>query len=67
MKQLGAKAPVAIVGYTFDGDWAARHRSTVDRFLDAARDAKETRAESEPVAHSLAPCMGVCHPQARAL
>ena len=34
MKGLGAKGPVAIVGYTFDGAWAARNRSTVDRFLD---------------------------------
>ena len=27
MKGLGAKGPVAIVGYTFDGGWAARNRS----------------------------------------
>src|SRR5207302_8808278 len=24
MKQLGARAPVSIVGYTFDGSWVAR-------------------------------------------
>jgi len=35
MKGLGAKGPVAIVGYTFDSGWAARNRSTVDRFLEA--------------------------------
>jgi NitT/TauT family transport system substrate-binding protein len=32
MRGLGAKGPVAIVGYTFDGTWAARNRSAVDRF-----------------------------------
>src|SRR5919198_4608524 len=37
MTALGAKGPVAIVGYTFDGAWAAQNRSTVDRFLDATR------------------------------
>ena len=44
MKGLGAKGPVAIVGYTFDGAWAARNRSAVDRFLDAARQAKQILA-----------------------
>ena len=40
MKGLGAKGPVAIVGYTFDSAFAARKRSAVDRFLEAARQAK---------------------------
>src|SRR5712692_5441070 len=47
MQGLGTKGPVAIVGYTFDGAWAARNRSTVDRFLDAARQAKEILASSQ--------------------
>ena len=47
MQALGAKGPIAIVGYTFDGGWAARNRSTVDRFLDATRQAKEILAASE--------------------
>src|SRR3954466_9716784 len=34
MKQLGASAPVAIVGYTFDGGWAAKNKAVVDRFLE---------------------------------
>jgi NitT/TauT family transport system substrate-binding protein len=55
MKGLGAKGPVAIVGYTFDGTWAARHRSTVDRFLAAARQAKEILAGSEAEWQRLAP------------
>src|SRR6266508_933326 len=59
MRELGAKAPVAIVGYTFDGGWAARNKATVDRFLDAARQAKEILANSEPEWQRLAPRIGV--------
>ncbi len=59
MRELGAKAPVAIVGYTFDGGWAARNKATVDRFLDAARQAKEIHANSEPEWQRLAPRIGV--------
>src|SRR5262249_23410649 len=47
MKGLGTRGPVALVGYTFDGTWAARNRSTVERFLAAARQAKCTFATSE--------------------
>ena len=47
MKGLGATGPVAIVGYTFDGAWAGRNRSTVDRFLAATRQAKDILASSE--------------------
>jgi len=47
MQELGAKGPVALVGYTFDGAWAARNRSAVDRFLDAVRRAKDLLAASE--------------------
>ena len=55
MKGLGAKGPIAIVGYTFDGAWAARNRTAVDRFLDAARQAKEILASSEAEWQRLAP------------
>jgi NitT/TauT family transport system substrate-binding protein len=55
MKGLGAKGPVAIVGYTFDGGWAARNRSTVDRFLEATRQAKAILASSEAEWQRLAP------------
>ena len=33
MKGLGTTGPVALVGYTFDGTWAARNGATVERFL----------------------------------
>jgi NitT/TauT family transport system substrate-binding protein len=67
MRQLGAKAPVAIVGYTFDGGWAQRNRSTVDRFLDAVRQAKEILAASPVEWQRLAPRIGVSDPQALAI
>jgi NitT/TauT family transport system substrate-binding protein len=55
MRALGAKAPVAIVGYTFEGSWAARNRSAVDRFLAATRQAKEILKSSEAEWLRLAP------------
>ncbi|MGA7488130.1 MAG: ABC transporter substrate-binding protein [Xanthobacteraceae bacterium] len=67
MKALGAKGPVAIVGYTFDGAWAARNRSTVDRFLDAARQAKDILAGSEAEWRRLAPRIGVSDASALAI
>jgi NitT/TauT family transport system substrate-binding protein len=33
IRGLGAKGPLAIVGYAFDGNWASRNTSTVERFL----------------------------------
>jgi NitT/TauT family transport system substrate-binding protein len=59
VRGLGAKGPVAIVGYTFDGGWAARNRSAVDRFLEAARQAKDMLAASEAEWQRLAPRIGV--------
>jgi NitT/TauT family transport system substrate-binding protein len=67
MRQLGAKAPVAIVGYTFDGGWAQRNQSTVDRFLAAVRQAKEILADSPSEWQRLAPRIGVSDPQALAI
>ena len=67
MQALGAKGPVAIVGYTFDGAWAARNRSTVDRFLDATRQAKDILAGSEAEWQRLAPRIGVSEAGALAI
>jgi len=55
MKGLGARGPVALVGYTFDGTWAARNGSAVERFLAAARQAKDILASSEAEWQRLAP------------
>jgi NitT/TauT family transport system substrate-binding protein len=59
MKGLGARGPVALVGYTFDGTWAARNGSTVERFLAAARQAKDILASSEAEWQRLVPRLGV--------
>jgi NitT/TauT family transport system substrate-binding protein len=67
MTGLGAKGPIAIVGYTFDGGWAARNRSTVDRFLDAARQAKDILAASGTEWQRLAPRIRVSDPSALAI
>jgi NitT/TauT family transport system substrate-binding protein len=67
MKGLGAQGPVAIVGYTFDGAWAARNRSTVDRFLDATRQAKDILAASPNEWQRLAPRIGVSDASALAI
>jgi NitT/TauT family transport system substrate-binding protein len=67
MKALGAKGEPAIVGYTFDGAWAAKNRTVVDRFLEATRQAKEIMAASEAEWVRLAPRIGVSDPKALAL
>ena len=67
MKALGAKGPIAIVGYTFDGAWAARNRSTVDRFLEAARQAKQILASSAAEWQRLAPRIRVSDEKALAI
>jgi NitT/TauT family transport system substrate-binding protein len=67
MKELGAKAPVAIVGYTFDGTWAAKNKATVDRFLDVVRQAKEILAASDAEWQRLSSRIGVSDPKALAI
>ena len=59
MRELGASGPGAIVGYTFDAAWAARNRTTVDRFLDTTRQAKDILASSQTEWERLAPRIGV--------
>jgi NitT/TauT family transport system substrate-binding protein len=54
-RSLGTRGPVALVGYTFDRTWAARNGSTVERFLAAARQAKDILASSEVEWQRLAP------------
>jgi NitT/TauT family transport system substrate-binding protein len=46
VKGLGAAGPVAMVGYVFNGNWALRNRSLLDRFIAATRQAKEILAQS---------------------
>jgi NitT/TauT family transport system substrate-binding protein len=67
VKNLGAKGPVALVGHTFDGTWAARNASTVERFLAAARQAKDILASSQAEWQRLAPRMRVTDANALAI
>src|SRR5262249_21683421 len=62
MKELGAKSAVAILGFTFDGGWAAKNKAAVDRFLEVATRAKEILATSESEWQRLAPRIGVRDP-----
>jgi NitT/TauT family transport system substrate-binding protein len=59
LRRLGANGPVAILGYVFDGAWAARNRPALDRFLDASRQAKDILASSDAEWRRLAPRIGV--------
>ena len=59
LHRLGANGPVAILGYVFDGAWAARNRAALDRFLDASRQAKDILAASDAEWQRLAPRIGV--------
>jgi NitT/TauT family transport system substrate-binding protein len=67
MKELGAKAPVAIVGYTFDGVWAAKNKTTIDRFLDVVRQAKDILAADANEWQRLSMRIGVTDPKALAI
>ncbi len=58
LHRLGANGPVALLGYVFDGVWAARHRSALDRFLEASRQAKDILAASDAEWRRLAPRIG---------
>ena len=67
MKGLGTTGPVALVGYTFDGTWSARNGATVERFLAAARAAKDILASSEAEWQRLAPRIRVTDASALAI
>lgn len=67
MRALGARNPIAIVGYTFDERFAAQPHGAVDRFLDIARQAKEMLAGSEAEWRRLAPRIGARDPESLAL
>jgi NitT/TauT family transport system substrate-binding protein len=59
LHRLGANGPVALLGYVFDGAWATRNRSALDRFLEASRQAKDILAASDTEWRRLAPRIGV--------
>ena len=58
MKSLGAKGPVAMVGYVFRGGWAQRNQALLNRFFVATRKAKDIIADSPDEWTRLAPRIG---------
>jgi NitT/TauT family transport system substrate-binding protein len=67
LHRLGAKGRVALLGYVFDGAWAAHNRAALDRFLEASREAKEILAASDAEWQRLAPRIGVSDGSALAI
>ena len=59
VKSLGATGPVAMVGYVFNGKWATRNRSLLERFFVATRQTKDILAQSLDEWQRLAPRIGV--------
>lgn len=59
MKRLGARGPVAMIGYVFDGRWAEHHRGLLQRFLAATAAAKKILADSPAAWQTIAPRIGV--------
>ena len=66
-KALGAKGPVAMLGYVFDAGFAAKNASAIDRFLKIAREAKEVLANSPGEWTKLGPRLGAKDDKALAI
>jgi NitT/TauT family transport system substrate-binding protein len=58
-KELGATAPVAMVGYVFHDSFAAKHRDALRRFFAVTRQAMQILATSPADWQKLAPRIGV--------
>jgi NitT/TauT family transport system substrate-binding protein len=54
---LGLKEPVALIGYVFSEQFAAGHRSAIDRFIAAAREADDIMLRSDQEWDALRPLM----------
>jgi len=66
-KQLGASAPVAMVGYVFHDKFAASHRDLLDRFIAVTRQALQILGNSPADWEKLAPRVGTSDPAALAI
>jgi len=58
-KDLGAKAPVAMVGYVFNEGFVQKHPGVIERFLAIAREAKTLLAQSDQDWQRLGPQIGI--------
>jgi NitT/TauT family transport system substrate-binding protein len=54
-RELGATEPIAMIGYVFPEVFADTHRSTIDRFLEAAKAANDILANSDAEWDALRP------------
>jgi NitT/TauT family transport system substrate-binding protein len=54
---LGLKEPVALIGYAFTEDFAASHKSTIDRFIAMAQNANDIMRRSDEEWDALRPLM----------
>ena len=54
---LGLKEPVALIGYAFTEDFAARHKSIIDRFIAMAQKADDIMRRSDAEWDALRPLM----------
>lgn len=54
---LGLKEPVALLGYAFTEDFAARHKSIIDRFIAMAQKADDIMRRSDAEWDALRPLM----------
>jgi len=58
VKSLGAKGPVAMLGYVFDESWGRSHRDALARFIEMTRKAKQILATSDGEWDSIAGLIG---------
>jgi len=54
---LGLNEPVALVGYAFSESFAASHKGTIDRFIEAAQGANNIMLRSDEEWNALRPLM----------
>jgi len=66
-RRLGAKGPVAMVGYVFDESFAQRNPGALARFFKIAGEAKERLSRSDADWEKIAPRIGVSDPAQLAL
>ncbi len=66
-KQLGAKGPLALVGYVFDESLAKTHGEALARFFQISRQAKEELSRSDADWERIGKELGVTDPKELAL
>ena len=59
LPEFGVTGPLSMIGYVFEEAWAAAHRQTVNRFLEAAEKAKKILLTSDAEWERIAPLIGV--------